>query len=110
MLRLNDGSRAGKQMVNFWLMQGGALTPGLPMRVGRAGTMTRDYKRHGVTTLFTVLDVLEGKIFGRCMKRYRYQEPHPVPQRHRCQYRGRRHYAAHSYPKVIERVEKHPCS
>jgi hypothetical protein len=37
--------------------------------------MTCDYKRHGVTTLFAALDVLEGKVFGRCMKRYRYQEP-----------------------------------
>ena len=35
--------------------------PGLPMKKGRAGTMTHDYKRHGTTTLFAALDVLEGK-------------------------------------------------
>ena len=39
--------------------------PGLPMKKGRAGTMTHDYKRHGTTTLFAALDVLEGKVIGR---------------------------------------------
>src|SRR6266436_5472570 len=48
--------------------------PGLPMKKGRAGTMTHDYKRHGVTTLFAALDVLEGKVIGQCMKRHRHQE------------------------------------
>src|SRR5260221_11163278 len=48
--------------------------PGLPMKKGRAGTMTHDYKRHGVTTLFAALDVLEGKVIGQCMKRHLYQE------------------------------------
>jgi hypothetical protein len=48
--------------------------PGLPMKKGRAGTMTHDYKRHGVTTLFAALNVLEGKVFGQCMKRHRHQE------------------------------------
>jgi transposase len=48
--------------------------PGLPMKKGRAGTMTHDYERHGVTTLFAALDVLEGKIIGQCMKRHRHQE------------------------------------
>ena len=43
--------------------------PGLPMKKGRAGTMTHDYKRHGTTTLFAALDVLEGKVIGRCMQR-----------------------------------------
>jgi len=41
--------------------------PGLPMKKGRAGIMTHDYKRHGVTTLFAALDVLEGKVIGQCM-------------------------------------------
>ena len=41
--------------------------PGLPMKKGRAGTMTHDYKRHGTTTLFAALDVLEGKVIERCM-------------------------------------------
>ena len=48
--------------------------PGLPMKRGRAGTMTHDYKRNGTTTLFAALDVLEGKITGRCMQRHRHQE------------------------------------
>jgi transposase len=48
--------------------------PGLPMKKGRAGTTTHDYKRHGTTTLFAALDVLEGKVIGRCMQRHRHQE------------------------------------
>ena len=48
--------------------------PGLPMKKGRAGTVTHDYKRHGVTTLFAALNVLEGKVIGQCMKRHRHQE------------------------------------
>src|SRR5438034_5476882 len=48
--------------------------PGLPMKKGRAGTLTHDYKRHGTTTLFAALDVLEGKVIGQCMKRHRHQE------------------------------------
>ena len=48
--------------------------PGLPMKKGRAGTMTHDYKRHGTTTLFAALNVLEGKVIGRCMQRHRHQE------------------------------------
>ena len=48
--------------------------PGLPMKKGRCATMTHDYKRHGTTTLFAALNVLEGKIIGRCMQRHRHQE------------------------------------
>ena len=48
--------------------------PGLPMKKGRAGTMTHDYKRNGTTTLFAALNVLEGKVIGRCMQRHRHQE------------------------------------
>ena len=48
--------------------------PGLPMKKGRLGTMTHDYKRHGTTTLFAALNVLEGKVIGRCMQRHRHQE------------------------------------
>jgi len=48
--------------------------PGLPIKKGRCQTMTHDYKRHGTTTLFAALNVLEGKIIGRCMQRHRYQE------------------------------------
>src|SRR6202162_442953 len=48
--------------------------PGLPLKRGRAGTMTHDYKRNGTTTLFAALDVLDGKVIGRCMQRHRHQE------------------------------------
>jgi transposase len=48
--------------------------PGLPMKKGRCGTLTHDYKRHGTTTLFAALDVLDGKVIGRCMQRHRHQE------------------------------------
>ena len=48
--------------------------PGLPMKRGRCGTMTHDYKRHGTTTLFAALDVLGGKVIGQCMARHRHQE------------------------------------
>jgi transposase len=48
--------------------------PGLPMKRGRAGTVTHDYKRHGTTTLFAALDVLTGMIISQCMPRHRHQE------------------------------------
>jgi transposase len=48
--------------------------PGLPLKPGRCGTMTHDYIRNGTTTLFAALDVLEGKVIGRCMQRHRHQE------------------------------------
>jgi transposase len=48
--------------------------PGLPMKRGRCGTMTHDYKRHGTTTLFAALNVLDGKVIGQCMSRPRHQE------------------------------------
>jgi transposase len=48
--------------------------PGLPLKKGRCGTMTHDYKRNGTTTLFAALDVLEGKVIGDCYKRHRHQE------------------------------------
>jgi transposase len=48
--------------------------PGLPMKKGRAGTMTHDYKRNGTTTLFAALDILKGEVIGQCMARHRHQE------------------------------------
>lgn len=48
--------------------------PGLPLKKGRCGTMTHDYKRSGTTTLFAALDVLQGKVIGDCHKRHRHQE------------------------------------
>src|SRR3979409_997420 len=48
--------------------------PGLPMKPGRAGTMTHDYKRPGTTTLFAALNVLDGSVIGQNMQRHRHQE------------------------------------
>jgi transposase len=48
--------------------------PGLPLKRGRAATMTHDYTRHGTTTLFAALNVLDGTVIGRCMQRHRHQE------------------------------------
>ena len=47
--------------------------PGLPLKKGRCGTMTHDYKRNGTTTLFAALNVLEGTVIGECMARHRHQ-------------------------------------
>jgi len=48
--------------------------PGLPIKKGRAGTMTHDYKRHGTTTLFAALDVKTGAVIGECLPRHRAKE------------------------------------
>ena len=52
----------------------GRTQPGLPMKKGRAGTMTYDYKRHGTTTLFAALSVLDGTVIAQNMQRHRHQE------------------------------------
>lgn len=48
--------------------------PGLPMKKGRCGTMTHDYVRHGTTTLFAALNVLDGTVIGACFARHRHEE------------------------------------
>lgn len=48
--------------------------PGLPLKKGRCGTMTHDYKRNGTTTLFAALSMLDGQVIGECMPRHRHQE------------------------------------
>ena len=48
--------------------------PGLPLKRGRCGTFTHDYKRHGTTTLFAALQVAEGRVIGECYQRHRHQE------------------------------------
>lgn len=48
--------------------------PGLPMKPGRCGTMTHDYKRHGTSTLFAALNIATGQVIGQCKKRHRHQE------------------------------------
>ncbi len=48
--------------------------PSLPLKKGRCGTLTHDYKRHGTTTLFAALELAEGRLIGQCFKRHRHQE------------------------------------
>ena len=89
--------------------------PGLPMKKGRAGTMTHDYKRHGTTTLFAALDVLEGKVVGRCMQRHRHQEfirflnavEAAVPP-DKSVHAILDNYATHKHPKVVAWLGRHP--
>ena len=88
--------------------------PGLPMKKGRAGTMTHDYKRHGVTTLFAALDVLEGKVIGQCMKRHRHQEfirflnvIEARVSRKKTIHVIVDNYATHKHPDVMAWLEKH---
>ena len=88
--------------------------PGLPMKKGRAGTMTHDYKRHGTTTLFAALDVLEGKVIGRCMQRHRHQEfirflnliEAKVPAR-KAVHVILDNYATHKHPQVLAWLTRH---
>ena len=51
--------------------------PGLPLKPGKCGTMTHDYQRNGTTTLFAALNLLDGIVIGRCMRRYRHQRVNP---------------------------------
>ena len=89
--------------------------PGLPMKKGRCGTMTHDYKRHGTTTLFAALNVLDGKVIGRCMQRHRHQEfirflnaiEREVPAG-KLVHAIVDNYAAHKHPKVREWLGRHP--
>ena len=89
--------------------------PGLPMKKGRAGTMTHDYKRHGTTTLFAALDILDGTIIGRNMQRHRHQEfirflnaiEAQVPER-KAIHAIVDNYAAHKHPKVRQWLHRHP--
>jgi transposase len=89
--------------------------PGLPLRPGKAGTMTHDYKRHGTTTLFAALDVLEGTVISRCMQRHRHQEfirflnavERGVPAG-KVVHAILDNYAAHKHPKVLAWLARHP--
>jgi transposase len=89
--------------------------PSLPMKNGRAGTMTHDYKRNGTTTLFAALDVLTGSVIGQCLPRHRHSEflkflrtlDREVPA-------GLEihlildNYATHTHPNVVKWLAKHP--
>jgi transposase len=89
--------------------------PGLPLKKGRCGTMTHDYKRHGTTTLFAALSMLDGTVIGECMPRHRHQEfirfltkidgetpseldLHVIVD----------NYATHKHPRVTSWLRRHP--
>ena len=89
--------------------------PGLPLKRGRCGTMTHDYKRHGTTTLFAALNVLEGKVIGTCMNRHRHQGflkflrliDHSTPKELDLHLIAD-NYATHKHQKVKEWLVRHP--
>jgi transposase len=89
--------------------------PGLPMKKGRAGTMTHDYKRHGTTCLFAALNVLDGTVIGRNMQRHRHQEfirflnaiEREVPAG-KTVHAILDNYAAHKHPAVRGWLARHP--
>ena len=89
--------------------------PGLPMKQGRAGTMTHDYKRNGTTTLFAALNTLDGKIIGQCLPRHRHQEFLRFLRTINRQTRKGLdihmivdNYGTHSHPAVTAWLDKHP--
>ena len=89
--------------------------PGLPMKKGRCGTLTHDYKRNGTTTLFAALELLQGKVVGECFQRHRHQEflkflrrldeefPEPVPL-----HLVMDNYGTHKKQEVRTWLKKHP--
>ena len=89
--------------------------PGLPMKKGRCGTMTHDYKRNGTTTLFAALSMLDGKVIGDCMPRHRHQEfirfldkidAETVPELDLHLIID--NYATHKHPRVTSWLRRHP--
>ena len=89
--------------------------PGLPLKKGRCGTMTHDYKRNGATTLFAALDLLHGKVIGDCYKRHRHQEFLRFMRRIDREFPGQTplhlimdNYGTHKTPEVKLWLEKHP--
>jgi transposase len=89
--------------------------PGLPMKPGKCGTMTHDYKRHGTTTLFAALNVPDGTVLGRCMQRHRHQEflrflnavEAAVPAG-KLIHAIMDNYGTHKHPKVLAWLARHP--
>src|SRR3954452_9399278 len=88
--------------------------PGLPLKKGRCGTMTHDYKRNGTTTLFAALDLLEGKVIGDCYSRHRHQEFLKFLRRIDREFRGDTplhlvmdNYGTHGTPEVRAWLKKH---
>jgi DDE superfamily endonuclease len=91
--------------------------PRLPLKRGKCATLTHDYKRHGTTTPFAALSVLEGKVIGRCVTRHRHQEfirfiatvERSVPAG-KVIHAILDNYAAHKYPQVLAWLAEHPRS
>jgi transposase len=89
--------------------------PGLPLKPGKCGTMTHDYKRNGTTTLFAALNVLEGKVIGRCLPHHRHQDfikflnavERQVPPG-KVIHAILDNYATHKHPKVTAWLANHP--
>jgi transposase len=89
--------------------------PGLPLKKGRCGTMTHDYKRNGTTTLFAALEVLEGRVVGQCYERHRHQEFLKFLRRLDQEFPGAvplhlvlDNYGTHKHPKVRTWLKRHP--
>ena len=89
--------------------------PGLPMKRGRAGTVTHDYKRHGTTTLFAALNTLDGSVISMCQPRHRHAEwlkflrliDRKTPK-HLTLHLIVDNYATHTHPDVQDWLAKHP--
>jgi transposase len=89
--------------------------PGLPMKKGRCGTMTHDYKRHGTTTLFAALELLQGRVVGQCYERHRHQEFLKFLKRLDQEFPGTiplhlvmDNYGTHKHPRVRSWLNRHP--
>lgn len=89
--------------------------PGLPLKKGRCGTMTHDYKRNGTTTLFAALNPLDGKVIGECYARHRHQEWLKFLRRLDREFPGEQelhlvmdNYGTHKAPPVKLWLQKHP--
>jgi transposase len=92
-----------------------ATQPGLPMKKGRCGTMTHDYKRNGTTNLFAALEVVEGKVIGQCYARHRHQEFLKFLKRLDKEFpqKMKRHlvmdnYGTHKHPAAQNWLQRHP--
>jgi len=89
--------------------------PGLPLKKGRCGTMTHDYKRNGTTTLFAALSMLDGKVISACMNRHRHQEwirfLNLIDQQTPAEMDLHLivdNYATHKHPRVLAWLKRHP--
>jgi len=89
--------------------------PGLPLKKGRCGTFTHDYKRNGTTTLFAALNMLDGKVIGQCQNRHRHQEWLKFMRRLDREFPAdltlhviMDNYGTHKSPAVKAWLEKHP--